>query len=428
MAKNVLVAQSGGPSPVINSTLRGIIDGCRAHPNTFGRVYGGWHGVEGILKEELLDISAQPEEEIKLLSVTPAAGSIGTCRYKLKKGADEDFTRVIDILRAHNIGYLFYIGGNDSMDTAHKISVLANEKGLDLVAVGGPKTIDNDVGDSEFKLIDHTPGYASTARFFAQYIRNINEENMGSSPADPVIVIQAMGRKIGYIPAAARLADPEREMPLQIYMTESKVSLQQVGDNVVDYLKKFGRCIVVVSEGFDVGKIGEVKDAFGHTSFGSSEQAAAQVLTNYINSLKLPVPGNARYQIPGTDQRNAIIYASTVDLDEAYKVGMKCAYIAKDDGNGWMGTILREPGPIYSARYDKAPLEKVANSERFFPEAWIAKSRYDVTDDFIRYAQPLIGTDWPTIPLVGGLQRFTRFNMTFADKKLPAYTPQGYRK
>jgi 6-phosphofructokinase 1 len=305
---------------------------------------------------------------------------------------------------------------------------MAAENGLDLVAVGGPKTIDNDVGDSEFLLIDHTPGYGSTARYFAQYIRNINEENMGSAPADPVMVVQAMGRKIGFIPAAARLADPKRETPLQIYMTESKLSLEQLGENVIDYLKRFGRCIVVVSEGFDVGSLGEVKDNFGHTSFGSSKLSAAQVVTNYLNGLKLPVTGKARYQIPGTDQRNAMIYASTVDLEESFKVGFKCAQIAKEDGNGWMGTILREAGPVYSVRYDKAPLEKVANSERFFPQAWIAPSRYDVTDDFLRYAQPLIGMDWPSIPLVNGLQRFTRFEPIFAERKLAAYVPQGYRK
>jgi 6-phosphofructokinase 1 len=428
MGKNVIVAQSGGPSAVINNTVRGIIEGCRNWPDVFGTIYAGWHGVEGILKEELLNLSAQKEEEIQLLAATPAAGAIGTCRYKLKKDNPEDFKRVIDVMKAHDIGYFFYVGGNDSMDTAHKVSVMAAESGLDLVAVGGPKTIDNDVGDSEFRLIDHTPGYGSTARYFAQYIRNINEENMGSAPADPVMVVQAMGRKIGFIPAAARLADPKREMPLQIYMTESKLSLEQLGENVVDYLKKFGRCIVVVSEGFDVGSLGEVKDNFGHTSFGSSKLSAAQVVTNYLNGLKLPVTGKARYQIPGTDQRNAMIYASTVDLEESFKVGFKCAQIAKEDGNGWMGTILREAGPVYSVRYDKAPLEKVANSERFFPQAWIAPSRYDVTDDFLRYAQPLIGMDWPSIPLVNGLQRFTRFEPIFAERKLAAYVPQGYRK
>lgn len=427
MPKNVLVAQSGGPSPVINCTLRGIIEGCQGYPDVFDKIYGGWHGIEGVLKEELLDITAQSSEEVKLLTATPAAGAIGTCRYKLKDSNEEDFKRVIEVLKAHDVGYFFYIGGNDSMDTANKVSQLAHKMGLDLVSVGGPKTIDNDVGDSEFKLIDHTPGYGSTARYFAQYIRNINEENMGSCPADPVMVIQAMGRKIGFIPAAARLADPHREMPLQIYMTESKLALEQIGENVIDYLNRFGRCIVVVSEGLDVGDIGEVKDKFGHTSFGSSKMAAAQIVTNYINSLDLPVSGKARYQIPGTDQRNAMIYASTVDIDEAYKVGMKCAEIAVEDGTGWMGTILREPDRIYNVRYDKAPLDKVANSERHFPEAWIAESRYDVTDDFVQYARPLIGYDWPSIPLVDGLQRFTRFEQIFADKKLDSYVPQDHR-
>ena len=427
MSGNVLVAQSGGPSPVINNTLRGIIEGCRAYPDVFGSIYGGWHGIEGVLREELLDLSAQKQEEIDLLAVTPAAGSIGTCRYKLKKSNAEDFERVIEVFRAHNIGYFFYIGGNDSMDTARKVSELARERGLDLVAVGAPKTIDNDVGDSEFKLIDHTPGYASTARYLAQYILNANEENMGSCPADPVLVIQAMGRKIGYIPAAARLADPQREMPLQIYLAESGLSLEELGENVLRCLGERGRCIVVVSEGFDVGDIGEVRDAFGHTSFSSSRMAVAQVVTNYLNSLKLPVAGKARYQIPGTDQRNAIIYASTVDLEEAYKVGLKCARIAREDGNGWMGTILREPGDIYNVRYDKVPLQAVADSERVFPKEWIAQSRFDVTDDFIRYARPLIGEHWPSIPLVNGLQRFTRFERIFAEKKLTQYVPQGYR-
>jgi len=426
--KNVLIAQSGGPTPVINSTLRGIIDGCRAHPNTFGKIWGGWHGIEGVLEEELLDLGAQPEEEIKLLSVTPAAGAIGTCRYKLKAENPEDFDRVVDVLRAHDIGWFFYIGGNDSMDTAHKVSLLAAEKGVEVVAVGGPKTIDNDVGDSEFELIDHTPGYASTARYFAQMIRCVEEENRGSSPADPVMVIQAMGRKIGFIPAAARLADPQREIPLQIYLTESGLSLEQLGENVLAGLEERGRAILVVSEGFDVGSLGEVRDSFGHTEFGSSQLSVAQVVTNYLNSLELPVPGKARYQIPGTDQRHSIIHASTVDLEEAYEVGVKCAAIAHEDGNGWMGTILREAGEKYQARYDKVPLEVVAGSERYFPASWIADSRIDVTDDFIAYAKPLIGESWPEIPLIDGLPRFTRFEPIRAETKLPSYVPQAHRQ
>ncbi|MBU0638984.1 MAG: diphosphate--fructose-6-phosphate 1-phosphotransferase [Planctomycetes bacterium] len=426
MPGNVLIAQSGGPSAVINNTLRGMIEGCQAYPSTFGRLYAGWHGIKGVLKEELLDLSAQDEREVALLRTTPAAGAIGTCRYKLRPEQQDDFERVVEVLRAHDIHYFFYIGGNDSMDTAAKISRLARERCLDLVVVGGPKTIDNDVGDAEFRLVDHTPGYGSAARYLAQTILNANEENAGSCPADPVLVIQAMGRRIGFIAAAARLADPQREMPLQIYLAESGMSLAEIGENVGACLAKSGRCIVVVSEGLDVGDLGEVRDPFGHTSFGSSQRSVAQIVANHINSLRLPVRGNARYQIPGTDQRSAAIYASTVDMDEACEVGRKCVLIAKDEGDGWMGTILRKPGDAYTAVYDKVPLMQVARSERTFPRAWISESRSDVTDDFVRYARPLIGQEWPEVPLVGGLQRFAKFAPVFAVKKCKEYVPQAF--
>jgi 6-phosphofructokinase 1 len=426
MAKNVIVAQSGGPSPVINSSLRGIIETCKLFPETFGKVYAGWHGIEGVLKEELLDLTVQDEDEIALLRNTPAAGSIGTCRYKLKDHQHKDFDRIMEIFKAHDIGYFFYIGGNDSQHTAFKVADLAKEKGLEVIATGVPKTIDNDVGDSEFELIDHTPGYGSVAKYWAHIIQNANEENMGSSPADPVLVIQAMGRKIGYIPAASRLADPKREMPLQIYMAESGVNLEQMADNVNDQLKKDGRCIVVVSEGFDVGEIGEVRDAFGHTSFGSSQQSVYQTVVNYLNNKGLKARGKARGQVMGTDQRDTAIYASVVDLDEAYKVGQKAVDIAMNEGNGWMATILREPGFIYNVRYDKVPLEKVALSERTFPSKWISENGYDVADEFLAYIRPLVGEDWVSVPVINGRQRFTRFKPVFAEKKLNSYIPEAY--
>ncbi|MCC6153888.1 MAG: diphosphate--fructose-6-phosphate 1-phosphotransferase [Candidatus Hydrogenedentes bacterium] len=429
MPKNVIVAQSGGPSPVINSSLRGIIDTCMMFPEKFGKIYAGWHGIEGVLKEELLDISAQTEEEIALLRYTPAAGSIGTCRYKLKAKQTEDFARVIEVMKAHNIGYFFYTGGNDSMDTCHKVSVLAHEKGLDLVAVGVPKTIDNDVGDSEFKLIDHTPGYGSVARYWMAMVQNANEENGGSCPADPVLVLQAMGRKIGYIPAAARLGDPKREFPLQIYMAESGVTAEEMCDRINDQLKKDGRCIVVVSEGFELGtEGGEVLDSFGHKVYGSAKMSVHAQVVAMLNDKGLPVPGSARGQVSGTDQRMTAAYASIVDLDEAYKVGQKAALIAESGENGWMATILRQLGVIYNVTYDKVPLEKVANSERTFPKEWIASNRIDVTDEFVRYAKPLIGEDWASVPVINGRQRFTQFKPIFADKKLPAYTLEALRK
>lgn len=427
MAKNVIVAQSGGPSPVINNSLRGIIDTCIKFPDVFGKVYGGWHGIEGVLKEELLDLTAQDAQEIALLRTTPAAGSIGTCRYKLKDNLEEDFDRIMEIFKAHNIGYFFYIGGNDSQHTAFKVSEMARQYDLDIIGVGVPKTIDNDVGDSEFKLIDHTPGYGSVARYWSHIVQNANEENMGSSPADPVLVLQAMGRKIGYIPAAARLADPEREIPLQIYLTESKLTIDELVEKVNAQVVKDGRCIVVISEGFDAGEIGEVRDSFGHTSFGSSKTSVQQQVVNYLNAKGIKARGAARGQVMGTDQRHAMIYASTVDLDEAYRVGQKAVDIAMNEGNGWMATILRDPGFIYNVKYDKVPLQKVALSERFFPEKWITSDRVDVTNEFLDYVRPLIGEDWVSVPVINGRQRFTKFKPVFAGKKLKEYIPQAYR-
>ena len=424
--KNMVVAQSGGPSPVINNTLRGIIETARELPE-IGTVYGARHGIEGVLKEELLNLTDQAADEISLLRYTPAAGSIGTCRYKLKDHQTEDFDRVLEVLKAHDVGYFVYIGGNDSMDTANKVALLARERGLDLVGIGGPKTIDNDVGDSEFKLIDHTPGYGSAAKYWMHAVQNANQENMGSCPADPVLVLQAMGRKIGYIPAAARLADPHREMPLQIYLAESPCTLQELSDNVNDQLKKDGRCIVVISEGFDVGDLGILRDSFGHAQFSASKTTVGQTVVNYLNEVGLAAKGSARGNVPGTDQRHSMAYASTVDLDESYHAGEMAARLAANGDSGYMSTILRNDGPVYSVRFDKVPLPEVANSERTFPASWITSSGNDVTDDFVRYAKPLVGEGMVSLPMIDGRQRMTRFEPLYADQKLEAYVPQADR-
>lgn len=426
VARNVIIAQSGGPSAVINNTLRGIIQTCREDNHTFGKIYGAWHGIEGILKEKLLDISIQDKNEIELLKTTPAAGSIGTCRYKLKEGLEKDLDRIIKVFKTHDIGYFFYIGGNDSQHTVLRVSEKCKETGLDTISVGVPKTIDNDLGDSEFKLIDHTPGYGSVAKYWSYNIQNLNEENRGSSSADPVMVVQVMGRKIGFIPAAARLADPEREFPMQIYMAESNVTLPEMAENVNKYLADHGRCLVVVSEGFDAGDIGERTDAFGHSEFGASRMSVQQVVVNYLNNVKLKARGTARGQIPGTDQRHAMVYASNTDLEEAYMVGRKAVEIALRRENGWMATLLRARTPVYKVIYDKVPLKEVALSERRFPEEWIAENGYDVTDEFVRYAKPLAGNEWVSIPLVNGIQRFSRFRHIFAPKKLSKYIPEAY--
>jgi 6-phosphofructokinase 1 len=426
MKKNALVAQSGGPSPVINASLQGVVEACFDYPDKIEKVYAGWHGIEGVLLEELIDMGKQPREELQLLRKTPASGAVGTCRYKLREDQREDFNRIIDVLKEHNVGYFFYIGGNDSMDTADKVSRLARERGLELVVAGVPKTIDNDLGDDKFTIIDHTPGYGSAARYWAHAIQNVNEENRGMCGSESVAVLQAMGRKAGYITAAARLADPQREMPLQLYMAESGHNLETLAENVNNELMRSGRCIVVVNEGFDVGSLGEARDAFGHIEYGASKTTAAQVVVNYLNEHGIKVRGQVTGQLPGVLQRSTSIHASPVDLDEAYGAGRKAVQIAMEDGTGWMATILRVPGKEYKVIYDKVKLNVVANSERFLPREWIAKGGIDVTDDFVAYAAPLIQGGWPDIELVNGLQRFARLDIRLIDKKLPAYKPQSF--
>jgi 6-phosphofructokinase 1 len=425
--RNAIVAQSGGPSPVINSSLLGVIDGCRDYPDRIGRLYAAWHGVEGILSEELIDLSLQDRRELELLRNTTSAGAIGTCRYKLKAEQTEDFERIVEVMQAHGVGWFFYIGGNDSMDTAQKVADLARRKGVDLVCTGVPKTIDNDLGDERFTLIDHTPGYGSAARYWACITKDVDEENRGMSPSESVSVLQAMGRKAGFIPAAARLADPQREMPLQIYFAESHHSLESMAENVNRQLRESGRCIVVVSEGFDVGSLGEKHDGFGHIEYGASQSTVAQVVVNYLNKVGLRSRGYATGQVPGVLQRSTSIHASPVDIQEAHDVGRHAVKVGVEQGTGWMATILRRPGDAYRVYYEKVELGKVAASARQIPRNWLSPDGLDVTDDFVRYARPLIGEEWAPVPLENGVPRFARLRVRFIERKLPEYVPQKYR-
>lgn len=424
---NVLVAQSGGPSPVINASLLGVIEGCRAYPNVFGKLFAGFHGIEGVLKEELIDLDAEDGRELSLLMTTPSAGAIGTCRYKLTDKNAEDYTRIVEVFRAHGIGYFFYIGGNDSMDTANKVSQLAAKMGYDLSVVGIPKTIDNDVGDAEFKLLDHTPGYGSCARYWAYLAQNADEENAAIYPSECVSVYQAMGRRAGFITAAARLGDIERKTPLLMFFAETGFNLEALAERVNDRLKEAGRCIVVVNEGFDIGGMDEKRDAFGHIEYGASGNTAMQAVVSYLNSHKLAARGQATGQIPGVMQRSCSLFMSKTDIDEAYKVAFHGVEIAVKDGSGYMATIVRLPGERYRADFSKLPLDYVAKSERFLPKAWITPDGTDVTDDFICYARPLIGDGNPEIPIENGVQRFARLKRVFVPKLLPEYMQQNMR-
>jgi len=435
--KNVVIAQSGGPTTVINNSIRGAIDELISSKK-IDRIYGARMGILGVLQEELIDISAQGLHQIALLSETPSAGTIGSCRYKIKN--DEDLVRIVEVFKKHNVGYFFYCGGGDSMDTANKINKLAKQNNLELICTGIPKTIDNDVGgplqaDGTFAVCDHDPGYGSVARNLAINILEANEENKASYTSDPVLIIGVMGRKIGFIPAAARLADRKREMPLLIILPESlskddyQGNLEFITEKVNEKLIKQRRCIVVIGEGVNVGDLGILRDSFGHAQFSASEKTVEQALTNYLNGIdmkdnqgraqsRLIVRGIARSERPGTRQRREIVYVSEIDKEEAYQVGAHAAQIASSGENGFMSTIIRKPGGIYKITYDKVSLDVVANSERKFPQEWISGDRVDVTDEFIEWALPLIGTPLP---------RFAKFKEIYVPKKCREYIPVEYR-
>jgi len=435
--KNAVIAQSGGPTSVINNSLKGAIDTLSAS-GEIGKIYGAKMGILGVLHEELLDISAQDPKQIALLSETPSAGTIGSCRYKIR--SEEDLDRIVEVFKKHDVGYFFYCGGGDSMDTADKINRLARETGLELICTGIPKTIDNDVGgrlqsDGTFAICDHDPGYGSVARNTAINIVEANEENKASSTSDPVLVIGVMGRKIGFIPAAARLADPQRKMPLLIILPEALsredwlANLELITKEVNKKLNDYGRCLVVIGEGVCLGDLGVLRDSFGNEQFSASERTVEQVLINYLNGMdrkdskgraqsRLVVRGIARAERPGTRQRREIAYVSEVDRKEAYEVGAYAAKLALQGENGFMSTIVRAAGNTYEVMYDKVALSAVANSKREFPRQWIAPNRVDVTDAFVDWAMPLIGEMLP---------RFARFEEVLAPKMCGRYIPAGYK-
>jgi len=216
-------------------------------------------------------------------------------------------------------------------------------------------------------------------------------------------------------------------MPLQIYLAETEHTLESLADNVNDQLLRSGRCIVVASEGFNVGTLGERHDGFGHVEYGASRSTVAQEIVNYLNDHGLKARGQATGQVPGVLQRGTSLSASTVDIDEAYHVGRKAVEIAHSDGSGFMATILRRPGPVYQPYFDKVPLDIVANSVRHLPVGWISEHGLDVTDEFVQYARPLIGEGPADIVYRDGLQRFARFEMKMPEKKLAPYVPMMHR-
>jgi len=384
---SIIVGQSGGPTAVINNSLVGVIHEALEHDG-FGDILGMAHGIVGVLNEELIDLRRESCETLEALRYTPSS-ALGTVRYKV---TDSDYERIIEILRAYDIHYFFYIGGNDSMDTAHKVHLAAEHAGYELCSIGIPKTVDNDLAET-----DHCPGYGSAARFVATAIRDTGFDTEAMGASSPIKFTEVMGRNAGWLTAATALAKERPEDPPQlIYVPEVGVTLDQVLQDVKEWYDRLGYCVVAVSEGLkdpdgqplalrsDTGEV----DAFGHARLGGVVDLLEQAVTEAYGL-------SARYDKPGYLQRSFAILQSSVDREEAYMVGRAAVREALRGVSDKMITLVREPGPEYRCTTGLADLDVVANAEHYLPREYVNAAGNGVTDAFIEYARPLIGEPLP---------------------------------
>jgi len=384
-----IVAQSGGPTAVINASACGVIQTALGQGDVFTGVYGALNGILGVLNEEMFDLSAEDPTEIDLLKRSPAS-ALGSCRHKLKSLDDDrgDYERILEVFKAHDIRYFFYIGGNDSMDTAAKLGLLAREIDYDMIAVGVPKTIDNDLA-----FTDHCPGFGSVAKFSATTVMEAGRDTEALYTHDTCTVHEVMGRNAGWIAASTGLArrSPE-DAPHIILLPEVPFVRDKFVADVKQSLADFKRCFITCGEGVKTpeGKYladagGEfVKDSFGHTQLGG----AGNVIRSIVES---DVGVKARTNLSGTAQRVAMHFASATDVSEAYMAGQAAVAAALEGVSGKMVSLERTgDGENYGCTTGLVDLEKVANGEKTLPPEYINDEGTGVTDAFRQYALPLI--------------------------------------
>ena len=407
MKGNSIVAQSGGPTAVINASACGVIQEAMKHSEIEG-VYAAHNGILGVLNEKIFDMRKEETDQIEGLNVSPAS-ALGSCRYKVK--TEQDYQKILGVFRKFNIRYFFYIGGNDSQDTADKVNKLAAKEGYEMRAVGVPKTIDNDLA-----CTDHCPGYGSVIKYLATMTMEAGRDTESLYTADTVNVIEAMGRNAGWIAAGTALARRnEKDGPHIILLPEVPFYADKFKAKVDYYLTKFGFCVIVVSEGTknpDGTYIAEDKGAFGKDSFGHTQLGGA---ANFIKQLiESQVKVKARSAIPSTIQRNGIHCASLTDSKEAYMVGQKAVQLAVEGVSGKMVTLVRAGDDPYKCETGTAELADVANGEKLLPLEWITDDGFFVTEEFIRYARPLIQGEVQT-KMKDGLPMFVRFEKHFVQ-------------
>ena len=419
--KNAFYAQSGGVTAVINASAAGVIETARAHKDRIGKVYAGRNGIIGALTEELIDTSKESKATIAALKHTPG-GAFGSCRFKLKdlETSKREYERLIEVFKAHNIGYFFYNGGGDSADTCLKVSQLSEKMGYPIQAIHVPKTVDNDL-----PITDVCPGFGSVAKYTAICAREAGMDVASMcATSTKVFVMEVMGRHAGWIAAAAGLAkEEENDPPHIILFPEIAFDKAKFLKKVQQTVKKVGYCVVAVSEGAryaggtflaDAGTV----DAFGHKQLGGVAPVIAQLVKDELGY-------KYHWSVADYLQRSARHIASKVDVEQAYAVGKAAVEMAVAGKNSVMPAIVRGSsgkgkGKRYSWSIGEAPLADVANVEKKMPRSFITRDGFGITEAGREYLAPLIGgEDYP--PYKNGLPQYARPKLVLAPKKLKAF-------
>ncbi len=411
--KNAFYAQSGGVTAVINASACGVIETARKHSDQIGTVFAGKNGIIGALTEDLIDTSAESAEDIAALRHTPS-GAFGSCRYKLK-GLEQnrrEYERLIEVFKAHDIGYFFYNGGGDSADTCHKVSQLSETLGYPIQAIHVPKTVDNDL-----PITDNCPGFGSVAKYIAVSTREASfDVRSMARTSTKVFVLEVMGRHAGWIAAAGGLAaDQNNDIPIVILFPEVEFNQEAFLANCKDKVESYGYVIVVVSEGAhwpDGRFLAEqgTKDAFGHAQLGG----AAPVVANMI---KDNLGYKFHWGVADYLQRAARHLASKTDVEQAYAVGRAAVEMALEGKNAIMPAIIRTSNSPYRWEIQEADLSQVANVEKMMPSEYITDDGFGITQACRDYLLPLIqGEDYP--PYKDGLPEYVTLKNVVIPRKL----------
>ncbi len=410
--KNAFYAQSGGVTAVINASACGVIETARKYPEKIGKIYAGRNGIIGALLEELIDTGLESAEDIARLRYTPS-GAFGSCRYKLKslETHREQYERLIEVFKAHDIGYFFYNGGGDSADTCLKVSQISEALGYPIQAVHVPKTIDNDL-----PVTDCCPGFGSVAKYVATSIREAGYDVASMSrTSTKVFIMEVMGRHAGWITAACGLAtEAEGEAPHILLLPEIDFDQEKFLAKVKETVEKYDHCVIGVSEGIkdkDGKFVAEAggKDAFGHSQLGGVAPAIAQMIKDKLGY-------KYHWAVADYLQRAARHIASKTDVDQAYALGKAAVELALAGKNSVMPAIRRLSDAPYTWDIVEVPLSSVANVEKFMPRNFITEDGFHITEACRRYLSPLIeGEDYP--PFKNGLPDFVRTKNILIPKK-----------